>query len=89
MYIIVQYTSWCRYVGACLNEPFLGVWQSLNFDKECIFGFETLFYASSGIVSMHNQLVTLQRGRKLEIASYDPFKNLKFTGLFPNLFLYI
>ncbi len=53
---------------------FRGVWQSLNFDKEYLFGFETLVFATSGILSMHNQLVTLQKERKLEIASYDPFK---------------
>ncbi len=38
------------------------------FDKEYLFGFETLVFATSGNLSMHNQLVTL------EIASYDPFK---------------
>ncbi len=44
---------------------------SLNFDKEYLFGFET----TSGILSMHKQLVTLQRERKLEITSYDPFNS--------------
>ncbi len=48
---------------------FRGAWQSLNFDKEYLFGFETL-----GILSMHKQLLKVQRERKLEIASYDPFK---------------
>ncbi len=47
-----------------------------NFDKEYLFGFETLVFATSGILSMHKQLVTLQRERTLEIASYDPFKIL-------------
>ncbi len=51
----------------------VGAWQNLNFYKEYLFGFETLVFATSGILSMHNQLVTLQRERKLEIASYDPF----------------
>ncbi len=46
-----------------------GAWQSLNFDKEYLFGFETLVFATSGILSMHKQLVTLQRERKLEITS--------------------
>ncbi len=46
---------------------------SLNFYKEYLFGFETLVFATLGISSMHNQLVTLQRERKNEIASYDPF----------------
>ncbi len=59
--------------GGCLNERFRGAWQSLNFDKEYLFGFETLVFATSGILSMHKQLVTPQRERKLEIASYDPF----------------
>ncbi len=36
-------------------SPFRGVWQSLNFDKEYLFGFETLVFATSGILSMHNQ----------------------------------
>ncbi len=51
-----------------------GAWQSLNFDKEYLFGFETLVFATSGILSMHKQLVTLQEKGKLENASYDPFK---------------
>ncbi len=34
---------------------------------------ETLVFATSGILSMHKQIVTLQRERKLEITSYDPF----------------
>ncbi len=41
-----------------------GAWQSLKFDKEYLFSFETLFFATSGILSMHNQLVTLKRERK-------------------------
>ncbi len=52
---------------------FRGAWTSLNFYKEYLFGFETLVFATLGIFSMHEQLVTLQRERKLEIASYDPF----------------
>ncbi len=36
----------------------------MKFDKEYIFGFETLVFATSGILSMHNQPVTLQRERK-------------------------
>ncbi len=31
---------------------FRGPWQSLNFDKEYLFGFETLVFATSGILSM-------------------------------------
>ncbi len=56
---------------------FRGAWQSLNFDKEYLFGFETLVFATSGFLSMQKQLLTLQRESKLEIASYDPFKEEK------------
>ncbi len=38
--------------------------QSLNFDKEYLFDFETLVFATPGILSIHNQLVTLQRERE-------------------------
>ncbi len=48
---------------------FKGAWHNLNFDKEYLFGFETLVFANSEILSMHNQLVTLQRER-------DPFKDI-------------
>ncbi len=41
---------------------------------------ETLVFATSGILSMHNQLVTLKETAKLEIASYDPFKCCKFLS---------
>ena len=47
---------------------------SLNFYKEYLFGFETLVFATLGILSIHEQLLTLQRERKREITSYDPFK---------------
>ncbi len=43
---------------------FRGAWQNLNFDKEYLFGFETLVFVTSGILSMHKQLVTLQRESK-------------------------
>ncbi len=46
--------------GSCFGG---GGGQNLNFDNEFIFGFETLVFATSGILSMHNQLVTLQRER--------------------------
>ncbi len=49
---------------------FRGAWQNLNFDKEDLFGFETLVFVTSGILSMHNQ--SEEKG-KLETASYDPF----------------
>ncbi len=35
----------------------------LNFDKEYLFGFETLIFATLRILCMHEQLVTLQRER--------------------------
>ncbi len=65
---------------------FRGAWQSLNFDIEYLFGFETLVFATSGILSTHNQLVTLQREGKLEITSYELFKMVhkEFT-YFPSL----
>ncbi len=50
--------------GRVWMSRFRGAWQNLNFDKEYLFGFETLVFATSGILSMHNQLVTLQRERK-------------------------
>ncbi len=48
--------------GCVWMSRFRGAWQSL---KECLFGLETLVFATSGILSMHNQLVTLQRERKI------------------------
>uniref|UniRef100_A0A672LK17 Uncharacterized protein n=1 Tax=Sinocyclocheilus grahami TaxID=75366 RepID=A0A672LK17_SINGR len=42
--------------GRVRTSCFRGAWQSLNFDKEYLFGFETLVFATSGILSMHNQL---------------------------------
>ncbi len=51
-----------------------GAWQSLNFYKEYLFGFETLVFATSGILSMHKHLVTLQRVLK---------KNLKLHHMTP------
>ncbi len=55
---------------------FRGAWQNLNFDKEYIFGFETLVFATSGILSMHILLV--KEKETLEITSYDPFKKINF-----------
>ncbi len=49
--------------GRIWMSRFRGPWQSLNFDKQYLFGFETLVFAASGTLSMHNQL-TLQRERK-------------------------
>ncbi len=50
--------------GVFKMSRFRRAWMSLNFDKEYLFGFETLVFATSGIVSMHNQLVTPQRESK-------------------------
>ncbi len=52
--------------GRVWTSRFRGAWQSLNFDKEYLFGFEILVFATSGILSMHNQLVTLQQWRILD-----------------------
>ncbi len=38
---------------------FRGAWQSLNFYKECLFGFETLVFATSGILSMQLDVLEL------------------------------
>ncbi len=51
--------------GHVLMSRFRGLCQSLNFYKEYLFGFETLVFATSGILSMHKQLITHQRERKM------------------------
>ncbi len=61
---------------------FRGACQSLNFDKEYLFGFETLVFATSGILSMHEQLVTLQRESKTWNPSYDPFTYIHSNSSF-------
>ncbi len=61
---------------------FRKAWSSLNFYKEYLYGFETLVFATSGILSMHKQLVTNRKG-KFEIASYDPF-NIVFIVFLSN-----
>ncbi len=43
------------------GERLRRAWTSLNFYREYLFGFETLVFATSEILSMHEQLVTLQR----------------------------
>ncbi len=50
--------------GRVWMSHFRRVWQNLNFDKEYLFGFETFVFATSGILSMRKQLVTLQIERK-------------------------
>ncbi len=55
--------------GRVSTRCFRGPWQSLNFYKEYLFGFETLVFATSGILSIHKQLVTLQRGRETHMTS--------------------
>ncbi len=57
---------------------FRGAWQSLNFDKEYLFGFETLVFATSGILSMHKHS---KEKAKLEIASYDPFNTTETQSI--------
>ncbi len=51
---------------------FRGTWQSLNFYKEYLFGFETLVFATSEILSAQSACNTPKR--KLEITLYYPFK---------------
>ncbi len=75
-------TQWRRHVGACLNEPFQGAWTSLNFDKEYLFGFETLVFATLRILSMHKQLVTLQRER-------NTWNRIIWPPVFPTHRLYL
>ncbi len=50
--------------GGVWMSHFRGAWQSLNFYKEYLFGFETLIFATLQILYMHKQLVTLQRQSK-------------------------
>ncbi len=52
---------------------FRGVWQSLNLDKEYLFGFETLVFVASGILLA--QLACNTPKRKQNLKSYDPFKS--------------
>ncbi len=60
--------------GRVWMSRFRWAWSSLNFYKEYLFGFETLVFATSGIVSMHNQLVTLKEKAKYPpVSSQSPF----------------
>ncbi len=63
---------WGRVWMSC----FRGAWMSLNFYKEYLFGFETLVFATSGILSVHEQLVTLQRERKTW--NMTPLRNIMY-----------
>uniref|UniRef100_A0A673K2H5 Autophagy-related protein 2 homolog B-like n=1 Tax=Sinocyclocheilus rhinocerous TaxID=307959 RepID=A0A673K2H5_9TELE len=64
------------------------LWQSLNFDKEYLFGFETLVFATSGILSMHNQMVycdeSVEEGSSVNIHQPTTFahKNLTLEGAY-------
>ncbi len=51
----------------------MGAWQSLNFDKEYRFGFETLVFVTSWILVKICFYHYKKKKGKLEIASYDPF----------------
>ncbi len=51
---------------------FMGEWLSLNFDKEYLFGFETLQLQGSYLCII--SLLHSKEKAKPEIASYDPFK---------------
>ncbi len=66
--------------GRVWMSHFRGAWQSLNFDKEYLFGFETLVFATSGILSIHNQPVTLpKRKENLESHHMTPLRKLLRT----------
>ncbi len=58
---------------------------SLNFYKEYLFGFETLVFATLGILSMHNQLVTLQRERKTWKSHHMTPLRVHFYGAIQNV----
>ncbi len=61
--------------GRVWKNRFRGAWQSLNFEKEYLFGFETLVFATSGILSMHNQLSnTPKRKENLKSHHMTPLK---------------
>ncbi len=53
-------------------------WSGLKFYEEYLFGFETLVFATSGILSIHKQLVTLQRERKTWNSIWPLLKLSKF-----------
>ncbi len=53
------------------------MWQSLDFDKEYLFDFETLVFA--GNLSMHHQLVTLQRESKT-LNRLTTLKHIKYIA---------
>ncbi len=55
--------KWCLvFLSAVLCYFIVHIY--INFYKEYLFGFETLVFATLGILSVHEQLVTLQRQRK-------------------------
>ncbi len=62
--------------GRVWMSHFRGAWTSLYFYKEYLFGFETLVFATSGILSVHEQLVTLQRERKTW--NMTPLRNIMY-----------
>ncbi len=63
-----------RDVDAC----FIKTWTSLNSYKQDLFGFETLVFATLGILYLHKQLVTLQREKNM---THEPFKYLKIRAV--------
>ncbi len=50
---------------------FREAWQNLNFDKEYLFGFETLVFATSGILLASN---TPKRKQNLKLHHMTPLK---------------
>ncbi len=81
-------TQWRRHVGRVWMSCFRGAWSSLNFDKEYLFGFETLVFATSGILSMHNQLVnTPKRKKNLKSHHMTPL-NKRSKGLTMHIYFH-
>ncbi len=67
--------------GHVWMSRFRGAWSTLKFYKEYLFGFETLVFATSEILSMHKQLVTHQRESKTWNRIIWPLKKVFFTCL--------
>ncbi len=57
---------------------FRGAWQSLNFYKEYLFGFENLVFATSVILSMHNHCNTPKKKENLKLHQMTPLKSPNF-----------
>ncbi len=68
--------------GCVWMSCFRGAWQSLNFDKEYLFGFKTSGFATSWILSIHNQLqITITPKRKENLKSHHMTPLIEDTSL--------